>query len=514
MCIVALPQHADQTALPQEGDPTALPDCPAHRLTSLQRRQLALDALAGQSISRLAEQHQVSRKFVYQQRDIAHAALERAFAPVPDDKERVLFYLPVTRSWIRQLVLALVLICHSPLRGVVELLADLFDYPLSLGTVHNIVQSAVATARQVNAGEDLSGVRIGDHDEIFQAGDPVLVGIDARSTYCYLLSLEEHRDADTWGVRLLELLERGFRPEATIADFAKGLRSAQEQALPGVPCRGDVFHCLYEIRPLVCYLENRAYDALDTVEKLTRQQQQHQWRKGRKNHSVAQRLRLARQAAARAIAVAEDVATLFCWLRHDILAVAGPDYQTRRELLDFVVAELVQREGQCARRIRPVRVLLENRGADLLVFAEQLDKDVAELARQWHVSEATVRAVLQAQQLSERDSRRWQRQAEHQQQLGARSYGLSEAVQALAAQVVRSSSLVENVNSRLRSYFFLRRQLGPDYLELLRFFLNHRRLQRSEHAARVGKSPAELLSGQEHEHWLEMLGYQPFRRAA
>ena len=112
MCIVALPQHTDQTVLPQEGDQTAASDCPAHRLTPAQRRQLALDALAGQSISLLAEQRQVSRKFVYQQLDIAHDALERAFAPVPDEKERVLFYLPVTRSWIRQLVLALVLICR------------------------------------------------------------------------------------------------------------------------------------------------------------------------------------------------------------------------------------------------------------------------------------------------------------------------------------------------------------------------------------------------------------------
>jgi hypothetical protein len=30
----------------------------------------------------------------------------------------------------------------------------------------------------------------------------------------------------------------------------------------------------------------------------------------------------------------------------------------------------------------------------------------------------------------------------------------------------------------------------------------------------VGKSPAQLLSGQEQQHWLEMLGYLPFRRAA
>jgi hypothetical protein len=31
------------------------------------------------------------------------------------------------------------------------------------------------------------------------------VGVDTASTFCYLLSQEDHRDADTWGVRLLEL---------------------------------------------------------------------------------------------------------------------------------------------------------------------------------------------------------------------------------------------------------------------------------------------------------------------
>ena len=281
-----------------------------------------------------------------------------------------------------------------------------------------------------------------------------------------------------------------------------------------MPCRGDVFHCLHEVGPLVRYLENRAYDAMEAVEKLTRQQGRHERRKGRKDLEVAQRLWRARQAEAKAIALAEDVATLCSWLRWDVLAVAGPDYQGRRRLLDWVVAELAGREGQCEQRIRPVRVLLENQGADLLAFAEQLDEDLAAVAEQWQVSEATVRQVLQTQQMSERDSRRWQREAGHRRELGARYYGLSEAVQELAAQVVRASTLVENLNSRLRSYFFLRRQLGPSYLELLRFFLNHRRFQRSKHQEREGKSPAELLSGRKHEHWLEMLGYQRFCRAA
>jgi hypothetical protein len=505
MCIVALPQDSDQ---PGQAD------CPAHLLTAQQRRQLALDALAGQPISYLAAKYQVSRKFIYRLLHIAHDGLDQAFAPAPQEKEPVLFYLPVTRSWLRQLVLALVLICHSPLRGVCELLAELFDYHLSLGSAHNIVHGAVAKAQQVNAGEDLSPVKLGALDELFQAGDPVLVGVDTYSTYCYLLSLEEHRDGDTWGVRLLELVERGFAPDATIADFAKGLRSGQEQALPGVPCRGDVFHCLYEVGPLVRYLENRAYDAMGAVEKLARKQGQHERRKGRKDLEVAQRLRHAKEAVARAVALADDVATLSLWLRRDILAVAGPDYQTRRELLDFVVAELLQREPWCEHRIGPVRSMLANQGADLLAFVQALDKDTAALASTWQVSEGMVREVLQTQQMSERDSKRWQREATHRQQLGARYYGLSEAVEEMAGRVVRASSLVESLNSRLRSYFFLRRQLGPDYLELLRFFLNHRRFLRSEHAERVGKSPAELLSGREHGHWLELLGYQRFRRPA
>ena len=49
--------------------------------------------------------------------------------------------------------------------------------------------------------------------------------------------------------------------------------------------------------------------------------------------------------------------------------------------------------------------------------------------------------------------------------------------------------------------------MGSGYLELVQFFLNHRRFLRSEHAERVDKSPAELLTGQAHAHWLEMLGF-------
>jgi len=73
--------------------------------------------------------------------------------------------------------------------------------------------------------------------------------------------------------------------------------------------------------------------------------------------------------------------------------------------------------------------------------------------------------------------------------------------------IPRSSSLVENLNSRLRNYFTLRRHLGASYLGLLRFFLNHRRFVRSRRAERQGRSPRELMTGQPHPHWLTLLGF-------
>src|SRR3954451_19175136 len=151
------------------------------------RKDLAIQALAGsETVSDLAARRGVSRKFVYQQTHKARAALDEAFSSATPD-EAVLFELAVTKTWLRQVIVALPLICRSSYRGVVEFLRDLLGIPVSLGCVHDVLQSATRQASAVNAEQDLSGIRVGLHDEIFQAATPVLAGVDARSTYCYLL---------------------------------------------------------------------------------------------------------------------------------------------------------------------------------------------------------------------------------------------------------------------------------------------------------------------------------------
>jgi len=511
------PTQSDLTAVPV----AALSPWPAQRLRPAQRQTLALQVLAGtHPVAELARRHQVSRKFLYQQADTAAHALTDAFDPAPAHDD-VLFFLPVTKAWLRQLVLALVLIGHSPYRAVVELLRDLFDWKVSLGTVHTIVHSAVEAARAVNRRCHLAGVRIGAHDEIFQAGHPVLVGVDTASTYCYLLSLEDHRDAETWGVRLLELVDQGFAPEATVADAGSGLRAGQALALPAVPCRGDVFHILRDLEEVGGYLENRAYGLLEACQQYqhrrTRQRQQRRDRRGRPIESsaasTALRLRHARDAATAAVTLYDEVALLLGWLRHDILAVAGPCSADRRALYDFVVAELNSRAPGCPHRLGPVCRALQNQRDNLLAFARALDNDLELLGQEFQVPGELLRQLLGVLARDQRDPRRWSEEAPLRQRLRGRFHDVQAAVAALARGTVRASSLVENLNSRLRSYFFLRRHLGSDYLALLQFFLNHRRLERSDRLERVGKTPAELLTGQSHPHWLEMLGYTRFVRA-
>ncbi len=122
------------------------------------------------------------------------------------------------------------------------------------------------------------------------------------------LSQQKQRDGDTWGVLLLDLVKQGFDPDANVADFGSGFRAGHKVALPDVPCRGDVFHALYNLGPLVRFLENRAYEAMEVRAKLERKQATAQRRRGRKDQSLAKKLSYARSAEAKAIALADEVA--------------------------------------------------------------------------------------------------------------------------------------------------------------------------------------------------------------
>jgi hypothetical protein len=310
-------------------------------------------------------------------------------------------------------------------------------------------------------------------------------------------------------VHLLNATEQGLKPDYTIADAAQGLRAGQEAAWDDTPCHGDVFHITRQYEGLANTLSRLAKGAKSRREKL--EARIDRAGQGSPDEDLVFQLELARQTETQANRLARDIRTLSQWLSHDVLALAGPALATRQELFDFLVEELAHREPEDARRIRPVRVALQNQRDDLLAFAGVLDEKLAAIAGVHAISAPLVREVCVLHRLPSTATAYWQGWNRLRAKLGGKFHAVFDAVSRAMAETPRSSSLVENLNSRLRTYFTLRRHLGGSYLDLLRFFLNHRCFMRSRCAQRNGKSPRELMTGQGHQHWLTLLGLGPLQ---
>lgn len=386
----------------------------AQALNPSKRQEIGIQAIGGNiPIAHLANRYSVSRKFIYQQKEKALGGVAQAFKEQPlEDNDKVLFYLPVTKKWLSQFIIVLLLIARCSYQGVVEILRDLFDYGICKGSIHNIIYRALNQAKTINRQQNLSGVSVGLHDEIYQAGNPVLAGVCAHSTYCYLLSLEESCDANAWGVHLLDLKEKqNLKPDKTVADGGLSARKGQKDAWPDTPCGGDTFHALHPFGKLCHYQDNRAIDALKLVEELKHKVNcpRGKWKKDENHLEVLKKLIVAEEICAKATSLSDDLNTLQKWLKKDILSLRGPSYKDRYELLEYVIEELRVREHICKHRIEPVRKYLENHKDNLLEFVPEIEKLLAEVSVEFDVLLADVQRMAKLRGLPIQE--RWEEYA-------------------------------------------------------------------------------------------------------
>ena len=310
---------------------------PAKSMSNADKKSLAIKAMTGeQTISAIANDHQVSHKFVSEQKQKILTAVNEAFDKTADD-DKVLYQIPVTKNWIKQSVISLALDCRSSFRGIIKSFKNIFDYKISLGNVFNIIQSVIPAARDINENQDLSEIKLSAQDEMFQHNKPVLTGIDIPSLYCYLLSLNDQRDGDTWAIHLLDLQKQGFNPNRVFADDGSDLRAGHQYVSPNTPCDADHFHISKALMDLRRYFRNRLKSGIfhrilmeskmselvDTIQ-ATRQEKK-----------VAQ----AKKEEIKFHYLSESIDTLISWIEYDVFNIAGCNPDIRRELFDFIVAE-------------------------------------------------------------------------------------------------------------------------------------------------------------------------------
>ena len=492
---------------------TQLKSYNAKQIDASKRKQLALAAMAkSQPLTEIAEENNVSRKFIYQQRGKAIEAVNDAFAPAEKTEEKILFYLPVTSSWLSQFTLALALNCRASHRGIQKTFSDVFDYSISLGSIHRIVDEAKSKAAAINTQEELSPIKLAAQDELFHYNKPILTGIDIPSLYCYLLTAEVDREFDTWGTRLLDLQKQGLNPERVFGDDASALRAAHHYVYPKVPYDIDNFHIIRDLMDMRRYFRNRLKSAI--THHLTMQAKVDKALLSEKMTTYHQQLAIAKAHEKTAKQLSESIDILVNWMQHDVLSKPGLEPQSRYELFDFVLAELNTLAVQHPHRIEPVCTTLKNQKYFLLAFTEVLNTKFQCIADEFVYPLEKIWEMGRLQRCQHSSDSYAIRSLPLQDYFQTDFDEVEDAVLKALDTTERTSSMVENLHSRLRPYFSLRQEIGFGYLDLLRFYLNHVPFQRSEREERVNKSPAEILTKKPHPHWLDMLGFQRFKQAA
>jgi len=212
--------------------------------------------------------------------------------------------------------------------------------------------------------------------------------------------------------------------------------------------------------------------------------------------------------------LSQSIDTLVSWMQHDVLNMPGLEAKSRYELFDFVLYELNQLAKFHPHRIQSVCTTLKNQKPFLLAFTKVLNNKFEAIADEFIYPLEKIWEMCALQRCQHSSDTYAVRSLPLQDYFQNDFDAVEDAVLNALDSTERTSSMVENLHSRLKPYFYLRREIGFGYLDLLQFYLNHTPFLRSERAERKGKTPTEILTGKSHPHWLEILGYQRFKKAA
>jgi hypothetical protein len=471
---------------------------------------MALQALTkAHPITTIAELNKCSRTTVYKQQDIALDAIQRTFDP---NETAVLFNFPVSKQTIKQVVAALLLACKSSYRDVICFLESIFDYSISIGNISSIHDELCEKAKIINQSYSFESIKMSAADEVFQRNKPILAVVDIPSRFCSLLVKAQRRDYETWAIHLLDMNKQGYAPDTAIIDSAMGLTKGYEVALPNTHIRHDHFHFLRDLKNCARFLRNQENSMVTEVLKLLGNHEKaidpNKKKKLKKTFDLAFFKLEALEKSRRTFNI------LVGWLQHDVLQLAGLEPQDRAGLYDFISSEMTVLAQNYPHRIQSIVASLKKRKDALLDVVNTLNEEFKKIAETYSLSIKTIWAVCYTARYSMDSPKYAVKLWELQSLIGDPYDAVEDSVLAILEGTHRCSSMVENFNSRLRPYLDERKEITQKKLDLIMFYLNHKPFMRSLHARLVNKSPAEALTGKEHESWIEMLGFTKFRSQA
>lgn len=455
---------------------------------------LGCKAYVGQSVQQLSKESQKSRTWIYRQ-----AEKVSEYAQSLDTNGQEEEQVAITKQLKTRLVVSMALDCRAPLEGIQRTMAVL-GVKISIGAISGILQEAANRAEEFDKSVPLDGISQGANDEIFQGSTPILTGIDLDSTYVYLLEAAKDRSGDTWQLYMEDCKERGLQLDVNISDGGTGLQAGIPAAFPGIVMQPDIFHALRPIGKEVAAAERRAYQLLSNVLELEKRTQGKCPRK-----STREQLTQVREKEAQATRTYDILAILYAWLK-ELLGWSGYPYGQALDMVQWILSEMefatpgrdkFHRELQKFGRSLP----------QILLFLKRMEEQCILSSQKTGVPLEAYHLIYQEKSCAPLSQMRSQIEYALGNLLGSSYASAKEECKRLLSSIQRASSLVENLNGRIRPYIDLKRTIPDKFFVLLKVYFNTRKYRRSRHSERVGKSPMELLTGREQPGFWEALGF-------
>jgi hypothetical protein len=488
--------------------------------------EIAIEALAGEGVygvvTDLAQAHALQRRQVYGLREKARAAVAQAFKAKETPAARLT--LPVNEADIARTAIGLRTVAPASVRDIVAMLPIIYGKAgaWSYGKVEGVLAEAQARAAALMSAVDLSGVENVALDEMFSQGRPVFGGIDLDTQYLVLLKKHPSRGGEDWDACLAELRDKqGLQPRRVVKDAGTGLATGVTQCWPGAQQNDDIFHALYLMGRESYHLERRAYKAIGEEYEA----EERRWRAhAGQARAVGQACRHAREHAAHAIERCDRFEAVQRTVKQalELSDLGGGRLHTRAEVVAVLCAAADELDALGGGRIAKVARYLRNRAQGLGFYLDDLRQrlDAVTTAAGGEVMvEAVVRAYQANLRVGGRSLRYWEKRVYAQELETAAEHLMATAghdrgcvvhalntVLPVLVQRYRASSAIENLNSVLRPYLVVHKNVEQGFLNLFQFYWNTRL---REWGRGKGSSAYEQLTGRRVDDWLTMLGYPP-----
>ena len=214
-------------------------------------------------------------------------------------------------------------------------------------------------------------------------------------------------------------------------------------------------------------------------------------------------------------ALVEDHDTMSClysWV-HELVSFSGYDYKDVMELMDWLLDEMmaVVRRNSWAYKLSDEISRFRERLPATMLFLNRLFRDFNRSAMLMGLPEDAFRLLYCRLGTPKGSEAYIELTRQVLDIIGPHRLDFAQkAHDRIVSCIKRASSMVENVNSRLRAYMNIKKHVSSNFYSLIQLYLNKKKFRRSRVDSRKGHSLVELLTDKPWPDFIDLLEERGF----